>query len=215
MYPVALVFLWVPAVLFGVWGALEIPGLEGKMSYRVFPLLMLAHVGPVLQGVALAGILAAVMSTLDAQLLTLSSMLSRDVLRRYRPGMDDRAEVRWGRAFLLVIAGLAFAIALARPASIFTIATFSFSGYVMLVPTLFLSLRWRRFTAAGAIASITVGSAVLMVAFVAGGPVWGLLPVAWGLMAAIIAGVGVSLVTVPAPADRTERVLGPVDAALR
>ncbi len=214
LYPVALVLLWVPAVLFGVWGALEIPGLEGKASDRIFPLLMLAHVGPALQGVALAGILAAVMSTLDAQLLTLSSMLSRDVLRRYRPHMDDGTEVRWGRAFLMVIAGLTFAIAMARPASIFTIASFSFSGYVMLVPTLFLSLRWRRFTAAGAVASITVGSAVLLVTFLPGGPVGGLLPVAWGLMVAVGAGVGVSMVTPPPPVDRTDRVLGPIDAAL-
>ncbi|MCY1008057.1 hypothetical protein OV079_21360 [Nannocystis pusilla] len=66
LYPFVLVILWLPAVLFGVWGAAEIAGLQGKASDAIFPLLVVRHLGPVLQGMALAGVLAAVMSTLDA-----------------------------------------------------------------------------------------------------------------------------------------------------
>jgi SSS family solute:Na+ symporter len=58
---------------------------------------------------------------------------------------------------------------------------------VMLVPTLYLGLVWKRFTATAAIASIVAGNAVLLAAFSIGTPPGGVLPVAWGLAAAILA----------------------------
>lgn len=209
LYPVVLVLLWLPAVLFGVWGAAEFPGLEGRASDGIFPRMVAAHLGPVLQGMALAGVLAAVMSTLDAQLLTLSSMLTRDILRRARPGLSGAREVAAGRLFTLVLSLAVLAIALQRPASIFDIAAFAFSGYVTLVPTLLLGLRWRRCTAAGAIASILAGNAVLLLTQLGVLPTpYGVLPVAWGLLAAIFAAVVVSLATPKAAPATLDRVLG-------
>ncbi len=207
LYPPALVLLWLPAVLFGVWGAVEIPGLVGRQSDAVFPLMVQRFMGPVGEGLALAGILAAVMSTIDAQFLTLSSMLGRDVVRRVRPQMTEAGEVRLGRVFVIAVALVTYAIVVARPASIFDIATFSFSGYVMLVPTLLLGVRWRRMTAAGAISSVVLGNVVLLGSW--GHTVLGLLPVAWGLAAASLAAVAVSLLTKPPDASTIDRALGP------
>ncbi len=211
-YPLAMVLLWIPAVLFGIWGTLEFPELAGKESDRVFPLLVLAHLGPLLQGVALAGILAAVMSTLDAQMLTLSSMLTRDVLPSRVP---DRWQVILGRGFLVVLAAVTWIIVIQRPASIFTVAALSFSGYVTLVPTLLLGLRWRRFTVWGATASIVLGNAVMLASWLEWLPSFGWLPVAWGLAAAIIGAVVGSLLTRPTHPAIAEAVLGPVEEALR
>jgi SSS family solute:Na+ symporter len=199
LYPPALLLLWLPAVLFGVWGAAAIPGLEGAASDRIFPLLVQAHGGPLLRGLALAGILAAVMSTIDAQFLTLSSMLTRDVLRRAWPQMGAKVEVRWGRAFVLALAIATWVIVLLQPASIFRIASFAFSGYVMLVPTLYLGLRWARFTAVGAAASILAGNGVLVATWMLDAPPWGVLPVAWGLAAGIVAAVIGSRFGTPSP----------------
>jgi len=208
-YPLAMVLLWVPAVLFGIWATVEFPGLIGKQSDAVFPLLVLAHLGPVLEGVALAGILAAVMSTLDAQMLTLSSMLTRDVLpARFGGRLGDRVQVGLGRGFLVVLAGLTWGIVMQQPASIFTIAALSFSGYVTLVPTLYLGLRWRRFTVWGATASIVLGNVVLILSFAEVIPSLGLLPVAWGLGAAVLGGVGGSLLTTATDPAVAEAVLG-------
>ncbi len=197
-YPVMLLILWLPAVAIGVWGAAEFPGLIGKQSDRIFPLMVEHHFGPALQGVALAGVLAAVMSTLDAQGLTLSSMLTRDVLRRYIPSMSSAREIILSRVFLVVLCLIVYAIVLWRPASIFDIAKFAFSGYVTLVPTLYLGLHWQRFSAAGAIASIAAGNLVLSLGFAGLLPAFaGLLPVVYGLLAAIVMGVGVSMFTNP------------------
>jgi SSS family solute:Na+ symporter len=204
-YPAAMVLLWIPAVLFGIWGAVEHPGLEGRASDAVFPLLVLEHLGPMLQGVALAGILAAVMSTLDAQMLTLSSMLTRDVLP---PSIAERHPVRLARMFLIVLAGMTFFIVIRQPASIFTLASASFSGYVTVVPTLLLGLHWRRFTVWGATASLLLGNLVLLLSFAGVIPLLGLLPVAWGLGAAIIGAVAGSLASEPTAPDVLNRFYG-------
>lgn len=211
-YPPAMVLLWLPAVLFGVWGTLEHPGLEGRASDAVFPLLVLDHLAPLLQGVALAGILAAVMSTLDAQMLTLSSMLTRDVLPA---SIGERHPVRLGRLFLLALAGLTWWIVVQQPASIFKLASVSFSGYVTIVPTLLLGLRWRRFTVWGATASLLLGNLVLALAYAGVIPSLGLMPVAWGLAAAIVGALLGSRLSPPTAAHAVEAVHGPVEAALR
>jgi len=189
LYPPALALLWLPVVLIGVWGAAAIPGLEGRASDRILPMMVARFMDPWWQGLGLAAILAAVMSTLDAQFLTLSSMLGRDVLRRLHPEMTPAREVAWARVFALLLAAAVFVVVLAAPASIFAIGTFAFSGYVMLVPTLYLGLVWDRFDARAAIASIVAGNVVLVTAFVVGTDEGGVQPVAWGLGAAILAGV--------------------------
>jgi solute:Na+ symporter, SSS family len=211
-YPLAMVILWIPAVLFGIWATVEFPGLVGKQSDAVFPLLVLGHLGPVLEGVALAGILAAVMSTLDAQMLTLSSMLTRDVLPA---GLGDRTQVGLGRVFLVALAGLTWWIVVQQPASIFKVAALSFSGYVTLVPTLLLGLRWRRFTVWGGVASIVLGNLVLVLSFAEWIPSLGLLPVAWGLAAAVLGAVLGSWASPPGDPAVAEAVLGPIEQTLR
>lgn len=210
LYPAILVILWLPAVMFGVWGAADIPGLVGPESDTIFPLLVERHLGPVLQGMALAGVLAAVMSTLDAQLLTLSSMLTRDVVRRARPGLSPSREVLVGRLFTLLLSAAVLALVLQRPASLFDIASFSFSGYVTLIPTLLLGVRWRRFTAAGALASIVAGNLVLALAFAKLLPTpFGVLPVAWGLAAATAGALLGTHLSRPPPPAVIDRALGP------
>lgn len=209
LYPIAQAMLWLPAVMFGVWGAVEVPGLVGQESDRIFPMLIQAHLSPVMQGLALAGVLAAVMSTIDAQFLTLGSMLGRDVVRRLAPQMPERREVIWGRLFVLGLAVLTYLAVLWQPASIFDIAKASFSGYVMLIPTMYGALHWRRMTATGAIASIVVGNGVLLWAFGRPDSLGGLLPVTWGLLAAIIALLVGSALTRPPRRAVVERALGP------
>lgn len=185
-YPLAMVLLWGPVVMIGIWGAAEFPDLVGKESERILPLMVQAHLGPVLQGLALASILAAVMSTLDAQLLTLSSMLTRDVLRKLMPGLGERRELLCGRVFLALLMLAVYMIVISKPASIFELARLSFSGYVTLVPTMFLTFHWRRFDAKAAIASILVGNACLVLAVNDLLPSIGLMPGAWGFVAAAL-----------------------------
>ena len=208
VYPIALLFLWLPAVLCGVFGALAFPGLEGKASDRVFTLMAQEYLPPWLAGLAFLAVLAAVMSTLDAQLLTLGSMLSRDVLPTRR---TPRAEILATRGFALLVAVATFLLWRYGGASVFAFASVAFSGYVTLVPTLFLGVRWKRFTATGALASLVAGTGVYAAALASAGGFdsavrasWlGFLPAFWGLVAAVAGAlVGTALSAPREPAGR-------------
>ena len=67
------------AVVVGLAGAVLIaPPLAGPDSEKVFILLSSTHLHPVLAGLCLSGILAAIMSTASAQLLVASSAFAQD-----------------------------------------------------------------------------------------------------------------------------------------
>jgi SSS family solute:Na+ symporter len=208
LYPLALVVLWVPAVLIGVWGAAAFPGLERPDA--IMPLMASAHMPEVLAPFGLLAVLAAVMSTLDAQLLTLGSMLVRDVLDVVHPSRGARAEVFAGRSFMLLLAVIVYGLAQVWNESIFDISRKAFEGYTTLVPALFLGVRWRRFNAAGAVGSILVGNAVLGLGWAGVLPDLGFLPVFWAVVTAAVAGVGISLMTAPPGVQVTERAFGTV-----
>ena len=108
----------------------------------------------------------------------------------------------------MVVAALVYVIAQLAGSSIFDMARFAFSGYVTLVPTLLLGVRWRRFTVAGAIASIAAGNLVLIAGEFYELPTFGFLPVFWALIAAIAAGVLGSLASAPADPELTQRAFG-------
>jgi SSS family solute:Na+ symporter len=208
IYPLALGALWVPAVLIGVWGAAAFPGLEGRDSDRIFPLMASEHLPAWLGPMSAVAVLAALMSTLDAQVLTLSSMLVRDVLDALRPGRDPRRDLVSGRLFAVAIFAAVFALALTWGKSVFALADFAFSGYVTLAPALFLGVRWRRFTAAGAAASIVAGNLVYWAGLGGWIPLAGFLPVFWAFLAACAAGWLGSVLT-PAPdREQTARAFG-------
>ena len=173
-YPVITGFLFLLPVAMGVLGRLSIPGLEGKQADRILPLLMERHANNWIGTLVLTAGLAALMSTLDSQLLTLSSMFTRDVSRHPL----EEGKQRWmGKAFVVALAVAGLAIAYRPPGTILKIATQTFTGLAVLFPTLLGGLYWRHATASGAILSIIVGE--IMVALYALGwlPTLGFLPV--------------------------------------
>lgn len=158
LYPWALMLLFIPVTLIGVWGALAHPGLAGKASDRILPILVRDHLSPWLSAAGLAAILAAVMSSLDGQLLTISTMVSVDVFHHG----DETSGRRWGRISVIVIAATALAVALARFETIFRISVYAFSGYTLIVPVMAAAFFWRLSTAAGVIAGSVAGHLLLL-----------------------------------------------------
>lgn len=213
-YPIALAVLWVPAVMLGIWGAALIPGLEGRESDRIFAEVITQALPPWLAAVGFLAVIAAVMSTLDAQILTLGSMVTRDVIGDSRAEHSGARDVRLTRISGLVVSVAVFTWWQLGRSSIFDIAAVAFSGYVTLAPTLFLGVRWRRFTARGAIASILVGNLAYALALQSTG--WnaraagwlGFLPVFWALIAALLSALVVSLATPAQPKSELERAFG-------
>lgn len=162
LYPLITATLFVGPVIIGVLGHLTFPGLEANDSDQILPMMLAAHAPTWLSALVTVGALAAFMSTMDSQLLALSSMLTRDI---YVGFVDRKAsvatQVNLGRGLVVVLSIAGLIIAYQPPATIFAIATEAFTGLAILFPTTVAVLYWRRVTSGACIASIGVGQVLL------------------------------------------------------
>jgi SSS family solute:Na+ symporter len=155
LYPLITTFLFFLTVSIGVMGRHAFPGLTPRESESVFPLLLGKYASPVLGTLLLTGGLAALMSTMDSQLLTLSSIVTLDFVR------IRRREVLVERLVVVALGALGFLIALRPPATILDfINRSSFTGLAVLAPTVIGGLYWKRAHAGAAAASIVAGEAL-------------------------------------------------------
>lgn len=207
VYPWAFVLLFVPLTLIGLWGVIEFPGLEGKAADSIFP-LMVSQLSPLLSAIGLVAILAAIMSSLDGQVLTMSTLASVDLV-----GEQKRFDPRTvGRLAVIALATPALIIALFRPERIFQISAFAFSGYTLLVPVFIAAFYWKRSTAAGILTGSIAGHGLLCLHQLPGIdlPTFGMVPVATCLIVEAGLIVAVSLRTKPASSEALERFRDPL-----
>ncbi len=197
LYPLLTGFLFLLPVSIGVIGRLAFPELPaGTGSDRILPLLLDLYVPSWLAALVLTAALAALMSTLDSQLLSLSSMLTRDLfqpaLANLGRSATDRMQFWIGKLAVVVLAVAGLAIAWRPPASFLNVATQAFTGLAVLLPTVIATLYSRRATAAGCIASIIVGEGLVVAAALGGFPDLGTLPV---VPIVLVSGVTLALVS--------------------
>jgi len=198
VWPLLILLVFFPAALLGVWGRLAFPSLE--KTDQIMP-MMLQTLPSGVAAVVITAALAALMSTADSQLLTASSLVTRDlVVTFFRRQLSPHQEELLGRWVVLGIGLASFVIALNPPGLIVEIATWSFQGNAMLFPILIAGLYWKRATRAGAVAGALVSSGLTL------GWLSGLLPRAWTggwlpVIPAVVIGsgvlIGVSLLTQP------------------
>ena len=165
---------------------------------------------PVFVGLLLTGVIAAIMSTADSQLLLASAVATDDLpfIRRYAYRMRYRyaagayGRVWLGRFLLVVIGIIAAALAIANPESVLTLVEYAWGGMgAAFGPVTILALYWRRFNVWGALASVISGTAAASVwGYFSGGPggIMDIQPAAPGFIIAIPVAIAVTLLT-PAP----------------
>ncbi len=195
-YPVALVLTWVPAILLGLWGASLIPGLVGAEADAVIFMLTGQLLPDWVAAFGLVALLAIVMSSMDAQILTLSNMLSRDIVARYHRGSTPASQVRYARVFVLALLGITYGVSLLDMPGIFDIGQFALTGFAVFYPLLIAGIFWRRATKWGAMASLVTGQGLAIAGYLNWYPtIGGLQPVFWGVTIGAIVLVVVSLAT--------------------
>ncbi len=213
-YPICIAIVWVPSVLLGVIGSVEVPGLVGPAANSVLVEMIRVHAPPVLAGLLAAGVFAAIMSSLDSQVLSLGTMFTRDVVGRLRRGgaLSPAGQVVVGRLFVSGILVVTFLLSLVVSPAIFKLGIWSFTGFSGLFPIVVAALYWKRSTAAGVLASVAVVAGLWIAFFVAAQDVpdytvggSGVMPVAVILAASAATLVVVSLVTAPPDAARLRR----------
>ena len=155
-HPLCIMIVWVPCVLVGAWASGVLP--PGIPPPAVLSAMLNLLVGdPILIGLLTAGVLAAIMSSLDSQFLCLGTIFTNDiVIHRSGPNKySDKQIIFIARCFIVVIVGLTYGLAmLAKDANVFDLAIWCFSGFSALFPVIFAALYWKRTTKEGAIASI-------------------------------------------------------------
>jgi solute:Na+ symporter, SSS family len=189
LYPLCMLAIWLPSVFLGVVAnkAVDLPAIQTKVEARAALAgggpdltperrselraaasgddVILALVGgyaPVwLAAILGAAVMAAVMAS-DSQILALSTMFTEDVFAFYggQSRFGPAVQVNTGRAFVVLLTVVAYAIALSAPQSIFDLASqYAFAGYSALSPLLVAALFWKGSTKWGALA-VAVWTAV-------------------------------------------------------
>ena len=169
-----------------------------QMVRRLFP--------AVISGVLLSAILAASMSTADSQLLASASAFASDVYKPvFRKGKAGEREMFWaGRIVVLAIAVIAVVIA-SNPNSgtIMGLVENAWGLFgAAFGPTIMLSLFWKRFNFAGALAGILAGALtdVLWLLFLSHIGIYEIIP---GCIVGLVAALVVTRLT-PAPDKAVE-----------
>lgn len=204
VYPIAILLSWGPAVLLGFWGLGQFPDIANPDF--ILPALIQANFPTWLVGLALAGILAALMSTLDGQVLTLATMLTEDVLRPFTD-IDERTEVLATRGFIVAILAVAYVAALLTKDSIIDTTIFAFSGYALtFLPIVsgFYSERVTELASGTGLVLGFVGLWAFQLGFLPGSLTFGFLPVIPLLVVQAAVMVVVSLLTSPPTEERID-----------
>lgn len=153
-HPICIAIVWVPCVLIGIWATGQIPA--GTNPSTILAVMVGKLVGdPVIVGLVTAGILAAIMSSLDSQFLCLGTMFTNDiVLHSSKKKFTDKQTLLMARGFIVGIVTLIYLISLIllqqEKQFIFSLAVWSFSGFAALTPLVIAALYWKRATTVGA-----------------------------------------------------------------
>lgn len=222
-HPIFIMIVWVPCVLVGIWATGNLippkPPLPTNPNV-ILPFLVKTQTGQVLGGLLAAGILAAIMSSLDSQFLCIGTIFTNDVLTHYKgkENVTDAQQVLYTRLFIIGIVAVTYVLGLLNPQSVFALGVWCFSGFSALFPIVFAALYWRGLTRAGAISGICAAIVSWSVLFYQalmqdalrtfvlklpfGGEEYELMPVVAMLASSLITMVVVSLFT-PKPSEET------------
>ncbi|PIX54305.1 MAG: sodium/proline symporter PutP [Zetaproteobacteria bacterium CG_4_9_14_3_um_filter_54_145] len=134
-------------------------------SEKIFITLTQLLFNPWIAGFLLAAILAAIMSTIDSQLLVSSSVLTRDIYHAMLRKDASDTELVWvGRATVIIIAVIAWYISSDRNSSVLQLVAYAWAGFgAAFGPLVILSLYKRNITRLGALAGMITGSVTVII----------------------------------------------------
>lgn len=163
--------------------------LPGADSEKVFIQLVGLLFHPVIAGICLAAILAAIMSTADSQLLVASSALTADLYKGILRKRATTRELMWmGRITVVLIAFIAFLLAMNPESKVLDLVAYAWAGFgAALGPTLLLSLYWKRMNRMGALAGIMAGGITVVIWKQLSGGIFDLYEIIPGFILSIIA----------------------------
>ena len=192
------------ALLVGFTGIVAYPGrLTGAETEKIFIHLVGLLFHPLLAGVWLAAILAAIMSTADSQLLVASAAFTHDLYQIVFRKQAEPQELLWvGRLGVLGIAAVAFVLALNPDSKVLDLVAYAWAGFgAAFGPSLILALFWRRMTRSGAAAGILTGGLTVILWKQLHGGIFDMYEIIPGFIFSSLAIVAASLASAEPPSD--------------
>ncbi len=190
------VLMGLGAIITGMVGRIYFPDvslLPGADQENVYPVLASQHLHPIMFGVVIASIFAAIMSTADSQLLVAASALVRDIyeklIHRNRE-IPQKRLVLLSRLVVVLLVVMALALGLMAEKLVFWLVLFAWAGLgAAFGPTSVLALFWKGTTRAGMMAGMISGALTVIL--------WIRIPALAGLMYELIPGfITATVVTV-------------------
>jgi len=194
------------ALIAGIMAAAYIPGLEGAASDQIFGRVLRdiqehSVLGYGLVVLLLSAVLAAMMSTADSALLSISSMFTKDIYSRFiAPRASEAHLTRVAKAcsWLTIAALVLLAIALRHHASLVALMDRKLDLLIQMVPAFMLGVRLPWLRPGAVLAGLTVGIITALVLayggfdFVVRGKVGGFHPGLVALVPNLLIAIGAS-----------------------
>ena len=217
-HPLAIMLTWIPCILIGFWatGAVMPDGVtpvipEGTSPNAVLGMMVGKLATPVIGGLVTAGIMAAIMSSLDSQFVAVGTMFTKDIVVHSfgKERFSESQLVHLARGFICTIVLVTYLLTLVEPRQVFSLGIWCFSGFAGLFPLVFAAIYWKKATKLGAYAAVIGGAASWFFLFQASGygknssyMVGGVMPVAVVFATCAICMIVGSLVSQP-PSQET------------
>ncbi len=163
----------------------------------IFMNMINAMFHPLVAGLLLAAILAAIMSTADSQLLVTSSALTQDFYRAlFKKNPSDKELIWIGRSAVAGFAVLSAFFARDPGSNVLEIVGYAWAGFgASFGPVIILSLFWKRMTKEGALTGMISGCATVIIWKNLSGGWFDMYEMLPAFTAAVIGIIAVSLIT--------------------
>ena len=198
--PIAMVFItWMyfNVSVMGFGARILLPGLDA--ADEALPQLIKTQLNAVLGGIMISAIFAAMMSTVDSTLHVVGTAVAKDLYSSIHPDVSEKKMLMISRLATGVVGAIGVIASMNPPDSVLELTTY---GWTCLSAALFMpvvaGMFWKRFNAAGAMASMLGGGisgAIVIGLF--GGISIGVHPMMIALPIAIVCGIAGSLLTPP------------------
>jgi len=113
---------------------------------------------PWMGGILLSGILAAIMSTVSAQLLVVGSAMVNDIYMAVFKNTSEKKSVNFSRISIFIVTALGIMLAWYPESTVMGFVSYAWAGFgATFSPVILLSILWKRLTLNGALAGMVIG----------------------------------------------------------
>jgi solute:Na+ symporter, SSS family len=150
------------AAVIGMGAAVLFPGITPEQA---FPMIASSALPPLVGGLVIAGLVSATMSSADSCLLSASTILTVDVIKKFKPSLSDRKVLLTARWMIIILGILSLLLALALKGVISSLM-FAYTVFTsgIIIPVLFGFYRNKlKVTPAGAIAAVIGGGGTALI----------------------------------------------------